>query len=120
MANLTESDTQLIENIDGAFHQLFRAAGVSIGQDGIERIREIATKLAATIEHAGEVKAVQVIQILQHAVTRAFTNLESDLGKRGVEVDKRFDALEERLNSLQREVEAHRAFSGDGFWKLDR
>jgi hypothetical protein len=117
MTNLTESDTQLIENIDGAFHQLFRAAGVSIGQEGIERIREIATKLAATIEHGGEVKAIQVIKILQKAVTSAFKELEADLGKREAAVDNRINVIETRLNSVQKEVEGHREFHGEGFWK---
>ena len=49
MSELTDHDPQFVEDIDGAFHQLFRAAGVAIGQNGIEKIREIAIRLAKAI-----------------------------------------------------------------------
>lgn len=95
MTNITDSDHQFIEDIDGIFYQLFRAAGVSIGQDGTERIREISTKLAQSIEHRGEVKAIEVIKILQKSVTSAFVTLENSLKERDETVEKRLKALEE-------------------------
>lgn len=100
MSNLTEKDTQFVENIDGAFHQLFKAAGISIGQNGLERIREIATTLAAEFENKGEVKAIEVIQVLQRAVTNAFKELESDLRDREAHVNERFRKIESRLDKL--------------------
>lgn len=100
MSDITDSDHQFIEDIDGIFYQLFRAAGISIGQDGTERIREIATKLAQSIEHRGEVKAVEVIRILQKSVTSAFLALEKDITKRNDEVDKQLKTIGARLDTL--------------------
>lgn len=100
MSELTDHDPQFVEDIDGAFHQLFRAAGVAIGQNGIEKIREIAIRLAKAIEHRGEVKAVEVIKVLQVSVTNAFKALEADLRARNSEVDEAIKAINARLDRL--------------------
>jgi hypothetical protein len=100
MSELTAHDPQFVEDIDGAFHQLFRAAGVAIDQNGIERIRNISIQLAKAIEHRGEVKAVEVITVLQRSVTNAFKALEADLFTRNVEVNDRLDALKAQVDKL--------------------
>jgi chorismate mutase len=100
MSDLTKHDSQFVEDIDGAFHQLFRSAGVAIDQNGIEKIREISTRLARAIEHRGEVKAIEVIRVLQVSVTNAFKALESDLIARNVEVDDRMAAMQAQIDKL--------------------
>ena len=100
MSDITDHDPQFVEDLHGAFHQLFKAGGLAVDQNGIERIQEIAEKLARAIEHRGEVKAIEVIRILQRSVTNAFKALESDIAKRNNEINERFEAIEARLDKL--------------------
>jgi hypothetical protein len=100
MSELTKHDTQFVEDMDGLFYQLFRAAGVAIDQNGLERIREIAQRFALAIEHRGEIKAIEVITVLQRSVTNAFKALEADLIARNAEVDNKFEALQAQVDKL--------------------
>ena len=100
MSDITDLDPQFIEDLDGLFNQMFKAAGNVLDQAGFERIREISERLAMTIEHRGEVKAIQVIRVLQRSVTNAFKSLEDDIDTRQDEVDARFEKLEARLDKL--------------------
>ncbi len=91
MSDITKTDNRFAEDIAGAFHQILKAAGVSMTPiDAHDRIRQIATTLALAIEHKGEVKAIEVIQILQAAVKVAFESMEEDMEK----LRKRLEALE--------------------------
>ncbi len=98
MSDLTDHDPQFVEDIHGAFCQMFKAGGMAVDQKGIERIQEISEKLARAFEHRGEVKAVEVIKKLQTAVTSAFKDLEYDIAKRNDQIDARFEAIEARLS----------------------
>lgn len=100
MSDLTPHDNRFIEDIDGIFNQLFRAAHVAIDQIGMERIREIATRLALAIEHRGEVKAIEVICVLQTAVTNAFVAMEADIKARNASVDDRLAGMQAQLDKL--------------------
>ena len=100
MSSITDLDPQFIEDLDGLFNQMFKAAGNVLDQAGFERIREISEKLALTIEHRGEVKAIEVIKVLQRSVTNAFKALEADIDKRQDEVDAKIEALEARVDKL--------------------
>lgn len=100
MSDITEHDPQFVEDIHGAFNQLFKAGGMAVDQKGIERIQEISEKLAKAIEHRGEIKAIEVIRILQRSVTNAFKALESDIAKRNDELDEKLQAINARLDKL--------------------
>lgn len=80
MTDITKTDTKFASDIAGAFHQILKAAGVSMSPiDAHDRIRKIATTLALSIEHRGEVKAIEVIKILQVAIKTAFESMEKDM-----------------------------------------
>jgi hypothetical protein len=94
---MTESDPKFVEDIAGALHQIFRSAGMSmLTGPQMEQVRIVSENLAKTIEHRGEVKAVEVIQQLQDAVDEGFKSLEAAIEARDTEVEARLRALESR------------------------
>ena len=100
MSNLTEHDNQFVQDIDGVFYQLFRAAGVAIDQNGMEMIREIAQRFAKAVEHRAEVKSIAVISVLQTAVTNAFKALEADITARNAAVDAQLAGMQAQMDKL--------------------
>jgi hypothetical protein len=77
MGKVTEDDRQFKEYMGGFFHEMLRAAGVTMVQgNSFERIRSIGERTASAIEHAAERKSVQVIKKLQEAVKLAFGRTE--------------------------------------------
>jgi hypothetical protein len=93
MSNVTPPNKRFRETMGGFFHDLLKAAGISmLPTTAHDRIRKIGEQLAASIEHNAERKAVEVIRRLQAAVKKGFLAMEADLEK----INKRLDALEER------------------------
>ena len=79
MSKVTKSDPKFTEDIAGVFYQLLRSASIMVPQAGHERIREISQLFAETIEQRAEVKAIEVVEVLQAAVAKGFKGLEAQL-----------------------------------------
>lgn len=80
MTKYTKEDTRFKEHMGGFFHELLRAAGITMTPSNTdERIRSIGERMASTIEHAAERKAVELIKRLQDAVSGAFVKMEAKL-----------------------------------------
>jgi hypothetical protein len=80
MSNVTPPDARFKENMGAFFHDLLRAAGITMTPGNAhERIREVGERMAAAIEHASERKSIQVIRKLQTAVSEAFDKMEKEL-----------------------------------------
>ncbi len=93
MTKLTTSNPRLAEKLGGFLHDLLRAGGVTItSTEGNNRIREIGTKFANSIEHTSEFKAIQILQKLQTEVKKSFESLELELDK----INERLDKLESK------------------------
>lgn len=94
---ITERDEHFASMIAGFFHDMLRAAGISMTtpQKFHERTREIGRKFAYSIEFRAEKKAVEVIRILQKAVSKAFDGVENEQ-----------KALRERVEALEAKLEA--------------
>lgn len=72
----------LKENMGGFFHEMLRAAGVTMTPVGAsEKIREIGERLATTVEVTAEKSAIKVIKRLQTAVTTAFLQMEEEMSQ---------------------------------------
>lgn len=105
MSRVTKDNSQFVEDIAGAFYDMFRAAGVTLTPTGhLEKVRGAAARLAASIEHRGEVKAIEVIELLQTAVTEAFKAMEKDLETRDKEVNDRLTKLEAEISNCIRDL----------------
>lgn len=85
-----ESKHQFIEDLDGVFHSIFRAAGIAIDHNGLDAVREASRKLAATLEQRAHEVAVEAIKELQVRTGGAFEAIEDDL-----------DLFEERIANLE-------------------
>jgi len=96
MAELTPKDEAFVDMFAGFFHDVLRAAGITMmpGKSH-ERIREVAKKFATSIEWRAEHKAVEVIRILQAALVSSFETIESDYNALAVRVKE----LEEKVNA---------------------
>lgn len=80
--SVTKPDTRFKETMGAFFHDLLRAAGITMTPvNAHERIREIGERIASAIEHAAERKSIQVIRKLQTAVSEAFAKMEKVLEK---------------------------------------
>jgi hypothetical protein len=80
--SVTKPDTRFKETMGAFFHDLLRAAGITMTPgNSHERIRQIGERMAAAIEHASERKSIQVIRKLQTAVSEAFSKMETVLEK---------------------------------------
>ncbi len=101
MSKITNTDNKFKDTVNGCFYSMLRAAGITMTPaSGLERIREIANELADAIEYQAEKKSVEVIRILQKAVSKAFTDIESDFDKLKTEHTQ----LKARLDSLEKKV----------------
>ena len=77
---VTKPDNRFKETMGAFFHDLLRAAGITMTPgNSHERIRQIGEQMASSIEHASERKSIQVIRKLQTAVSDAFTKMEKAL-----------------------------------------
>jgi len=93
MSELTPRDAQFIDIFAGFFHDLLRAAGITmLPTKAHEKIRTVATSLAASIEWRAEHKAVEVIRVLQKALVGSFEKVQTDMGV----LKARVDALEKK------------------------
>jgi len=77
---ITEKDERFASMIAGFFHDMLRAAGISMTtpQKFHERTREIGRKFAYAIEYRAEKKSVEVARVLQTAVVKAFDGVENE------------------------------------------
>lgn len=104
MASLTEHDSKFKETMGAFFHDLLRAAGITmLPGNSHERIRSIGERMASAIEHASERKSIQVIKKLQAAVATGFEGLEGALNEVKALVVKHH-ALIENLKTEQDEL----------------
>ena len=89
------------EHMGGFFHDLLRAAGITMTPTNTnERIRQIGERMAKTIEHAAELKSIEVIKKLQAAVLDAFKKVEERLNAQS----QLASAQQELLAQLKREL----------------
>ena len=109
MSSVTPVNPKFKENLAGFFHDLLRAAGITMAPTrSTERIREIGSRMAESIEHAAERKSIEVIKKLQEAVLSAFNKVEDRLNNQGallaaqqellVELKERIESLEQSRN----------------------
>lgn len=95
---ITERDERFASMIAGFFHDMLRAAGISMTtpQKFHERTREIGRRFAYAIEFRAEKKSVEVARVLQKAVSKAFDGVENEQKA----LRERVDALEAKLENL--------------------
>jgi len=94
MSELTPRDAQFVDIFSGFFHDLLRAAGITmLPGKAHEKIRQVATKLAASIEWRAEHKAVEVIRVLQKALVGSFEKVQTDM-----------DVLKARIDALEKVI----------------
>ena len=105
MSKVTPANPQFKEHLGGFFHDLLRAAGVTMTPTkSTERIREIGARMADAIEHAAERKSIQVIKKLQDAVVGAFNKVEDRLNTQSELIavqQKLIEKLERRVKDLE-------------------
>jgi hypothetical protein len=94
---ITPNNPRFVEVLAGLLHELLKAAGTMVPVKGQERIREVARKLAQSIEFHAERKAVEVARLLQAAVKKAFVALEKDVENHEI-----------KINQLRQDLNAHR------------
>jgi hypothetical protein len=94
----TKEDGRFREFMGGFFHDFLRASGITMTPGNTnERLREIGERMASTIEHAAERKAVELIKRLQDAVSGAFVKMETQLDKQEIlirDLNNRLQRLE--------------------------
>lgn len=99
---LTPRDAEFVDMFAGFFHDILRAAGITmLPTKSHDRIRQIAHKFATSIEWRAEHKAVEVIRILQAAVVKSFEHVEGDvtsLKDRVLELEAKVEALTKRTD----------------------
>lgn len=99
MSELTPRDHEFVDAFSGFFYDMFKAAGVTmLPVKSHERIRTLAEKFAKAIEWRAEHKAVEVIKLLQKAMTEAVVLIENDMND-----------LRSRVEALENEAATKRA-----------
>ncbi len=107
---MPKTDNSFREHIGGFFHDLLKAAGITmLPGTATERIRTTGERMAAAIEHTAEQKAIAVIKRLQKAVSAAFVKMEEELAvQKAIIVNTLSDRekAEEQIKALTARVEA--------------
>lgn len=81
------------EDMGGFFHDLLRAAGITMTPvNAMERLRDAGNKVGAAIEHEARVQSIKIVKKLQDAVSSAFKVIDIDIK----ELESRVTALEQQ------------------------
>lgn len=67
------------EQINDSFHDLFRAAGITINNQQIERVRTISEKLGRVLDKEARLAAIEQISAFQTIIIRSFAGVEKDI-----------------------------------------
>ncbi len=67
------------EQINDSFHDLFRAAGITINNQQIERVRTISEKLGRVLDKEARLAAIEQISAFQTIIIRSFAGVEKDV-----------------------------------------
>lgn len=97
------SDSSFREHMGSFFHDLLRAAGITmIPGNANERLRSIGERMASAIERAAERQAIEVIKRLQSAVSEAFRALEKELEDQKALIQAHHTLIENLLDEQKR------------------
>jgi gas vesicle protein len=93
-----QEETRFAEILSGFFYDIFRAAGLTMIQTkGHEQVRDISRKLGKTIEFRATKKSVEVVKLLQEAVSAGFDVVSAERD----ELKHELDTVKEEVHKLK-------------------
>jgi hypothetical protein len=84
--------TRLGELLSGSFNDILRTAGIQIGMDKLNALREQCERLGVHLEKVIHNKSIEVAKKLQQATSGGFEAFEKDLSA----LEKRIEVLEKK------------------------